>query len=109
MCATLAPSAQDEGLDPANRTKSGQYDDCVFFGDAASQKAHRGFIARMVRKVRQKRSPLQRMWDLDITALSHHFQQAVQRTGLGQLRLTPHCTRHGAAPYRLSTGTPHAG
>ena len=58
----------------------------------------------MVRKVRQKRSPLQRMWDLDITALSRHFQQAVQRTGLGRLRLTPHCARHGAASTDYALG-----
>ena len=44
----LAPSRADDGDAPSMRTKSGQYDDTVFFNDRVSRLSGRSFVASML-------------------------------------------------------------
>ena len=93
----IAPSAPDTGERPQSRTKSGEYDDSVIIGDAASIKAHRGWVALLLSQLKSELPPSSSLCCISLSRWERLFVAAAARCGLSRLRLTPHCLRHGAA------------
>ena len=105
VSATIRPCRPDDGLPPMPRTKAGEYDDTVTFGDAASAKAGRAFVAPLVAALKAARRGSQTLLALTIGQLDFLFADAVKALKLQRLRSTPHCCRHGGASTDFSLKT----
>ena len=104
VTVTLAPSKPDDGSEPLPRTKSGSYDDTVIFGDPASHRAQRGFVANLLMIRKQQTPPLRRLFPISVQKFNILVQQAARLAGLTRLRLSPHCARHGGASTDYALG-----
>ena len=86
------------------RTKSGQYDDTVFFNDRVSRLSGRSFVAGMICRKKKLNRPLVKSWSLSLGTLDRWFSEATTARSLRSQRLTPHCARHGAASSDSALG-----
>ena len=102
VATTIRPSAVDDGSLPLPRTKAGDYDDTVTFGDTASASAGRGFVAPLLMALKAAKRGTQRLLSLTLPQLDQCFADAVAALGLQRLRATPHCCRHGGASTDFS-------
>eukprot|EP00971_Amphidinium_carterae_P351976 6492371-Amphidinium_carterae.2 len=87
----------DDGSPPPPRTKAGSYDDSVIYGSSASQRAHRGWIAKLLHQLAASVRASRPLFPLSLHAYELQFKQAQVALALQRLRLTPHCARHGGA------------
>jgi len=104
VSVVLAPSRADDGDTPSLRTKSGQYDDTVFFNDRVSRLSGRSFVASMLCRKKKLNRPLVNIWSLSLGTLDRWFSEATTARSLRPLRLTPHCARYGAASSDFALG-----
>jgi integrase len=91
-----APGAPGSGAVPSRRTKAGEQDDTVIFGDAASEKAGRGPVAELLTRLKALRgrtcTPL---FNLTLNQYERRCKAAFDRAELQALHLCPHAARHG--------------
>ena len=74
VAITICPFSDNSGYAPAKRTKSGEYDDSVVFGDAASTAANRGFVVELLIRLKSKHRLRQTIFDISIA----EFEAALQ-------------------------------
>ena len=82
---------------PAPRTKAGEYDDSIVFGDAASTAQDRSFAASLLVRLKEATAPARRVFPVSLHTLDARLRCAVRPLGIERLRLTPHTARHGGA------------
>ena len=93
---------QDLAGDPAT-TKSGEYDDTVVFGDAASKRAGRALAADVLARLKKETRGTKHVFPFSIGLVEQTFSEAVKSCGLVALRCTPHCCRHGGPSADYAT------
>jgi hypothetical protein len=101
----LAPSRRDDGSEPAIRTKAGQHDDAIAFGDAASCAAGRSRIASLLQHLKTTASsPASLLFPISLARYEELFRRAARSLGLGKLKCTPHSARHGGPSSDYARG-----
>ena len=102
VSVTLRPLGDHApGYEPPPRTKAGEHDDSVCFGDNAP--GSRAWIALLLAKLAKRRRGL--LFPISLNRYEQLTRQAVEQCGFQKMRLTPHCARHGAASVAYATKT----
>jgi len=101
LAIKIAPFVADTGLPPAPRTKAGEYDDTVVFGEQPSLMAGRGVAMAVLRLLKATVLGIRRLFPITLAQLDVAFAAAVDALGLCALRVSPHCCRHGGPSTNL--------
>jgi hypothetical protein len=104
VSVTLAPFVVDCGAPAAPRTKSGDYDDTILFGDASSIAAGRAFAGTALMHAKADAASLSRAFPISLAVFERKFSEASKALNLNRLMCTPHCLRHGGPSTDFALG-----
>ncbi|CAK0810785.1 unnamed protein product, partial [Prorocentrum cordatum] len=104
VTATIAPLHADDGAELRPRLKNNEHDMTLIFGDQASFKAGRSFVADLLVKLKGQRQPHRPLFPLTLAQYERYFNAAVAALQLHRLDVTPHCARHGGPSVDAARG-----
>ena len=104
VTVTIAPLHTDDGAEPRPRLKNGDHDMTLIFGDQASFKGGRAFVAELLVKLKSRQPPHRPLFPLKLAEYEKHFNAAVDVLHLSRLDVTPHCARHGGPSVDAAKG-----
>ena len=103
VSVTLRPlGTHVAGFDPPQRTKAGEHDDSVVFGSSSGTPGGEEWVAHFLSQLKPKRRG--KLFPITLNQYEVLVKRSSERLGLGRLKCTPHCARHGAASLAYATG-----
>ncbi|CAK0882272.1 unnamed protein product [Prorocentrum cordatum] len=104
VTVAIAPLHAGDGGEPRPRLKNNDHDMTPVFGDQASLKAGRSFVAELLVRLQSQRPPHQPLFPLKLPEYERHFNGAVDALHLSRLDITPQRARHGGPSVDAARG-----
>ena len=104
VSVTLRPLGDyQQGQAVPARTKGGEHDDSIAFGQSPGTPGCRPWVAGLLDKLAKSRRH-GHLFPISLNRYQHLFRLATVACELQRLKLTPHCARHGAASVGYASG-----